>query len=273
MKAHPISPLAILRSVRRNRGLVFALAEREVLGRYRGSVLGLAWSFFHPLLMLAIYTFVFSVVFEIRWPGGSGSKEEFALLLFSALITFNIFAECVNRAPTLVLGNATYATKIIFPLEILPLVTLLPALFHAAIGLVVWILFYAVSQSALPPLTILLYPVVLLPLALLSLGLGWFLGSLGVYLRDVAQVTSVCTTMLMFLSPIFYSIQAVPAQFQAAMRANPLTTVVEQGRDVMMWGRLPDWADWSAVTLASMVVAALGFAWFQKTRKGFADVL
>ncbi|WP_320343481.1 ABC transporter permease [Arenimonas caeni] len=249
-----------------------ALVRREVLGRYRGSVLGLAWSFLHPLFMLAVYTFVFSVVFQARWPGGGGSQVDFALVLFTALLAFGVFAECVGRAPGLVLGNPNYVTKVVFPLEVLPVVSLLSSLFHAAVGLLIWLGFHLLVRG-LPPATAVLLPLALAPLLLLTLGVSWFLASLGVFLRDVSQVVGVLTTTLMFLTPIFYAVSSVPPEYQAVMLANPLTPVVEQVRDVMLWGRGLDWPAWGLQMLLSSLLAWAGFAWFQSTRKGFADVL
>lgn len=222
--------------------------------------------------MLAVYTFVFSVVFKARWVGGSESKTEFALVLFAGLMVFSLFSECINRAPGLVLANVNYVKKVIFPLEILPVVALGSAGFHLLISLLVWLVFYIIFFG-LPGAAIFLLPVVLLPLVLMTLGLGWLLASLGVYLRDVTQVIGVVTTVLMFLSPIFYPVVALPEEFRPVMQASPLTLVVEQARDVMIWGETPNWSAWSVYFLLSSIIAWLGFAWFQKTRKGFADVL
>lgn len=268
----PLRPRAILHSLREQRSLILDLAKREVAGRYRGSALGLLWSFFNPLLMLAVYTFVFSVVFKARWTGGSDSKTEFALVLFAGLMVFNLFAECINRAPSLVLGNANYVKKVVFPLEILPFVALASAAFHMLISLGVWLLFYLMFFGA-PPLTVVLLPLVLLPLALLTLGVSWLLASLGVYLRDVTQIITVITTVLMFLSPIFYPVSSLPAAYRPFLRMNPLTLTIEQARDVMIWGIAPDWVVWIGYLFVTSMIAWLGFAWFQKTRKGFSDVL
>lgn len=267
-----ISPFFLLRSLRANRSLIYSLIKRDVVGRYRGSAMGLLWSFFNPLLMLAVYTFVFSVVFQARWAGGSGSKTEFALVLFAGLLVFNLFSECLNKAPGLILGNVNYVKKVIFPLEILPIVALGSAAFHFLISLVVWLIFYLMFFGTPSP-TILQLPLVVLPLVLMTLGLSWFLASLGVYLRDVAQIVGIVTTVLMFLSPIFYPITALPEEYRAFMHISPLTFVVEQARDTMIWGKSIDWVVWYAYTSISTIVAWLGFAWFQKTRKGFADVL
>lgn len=267
-----ISPFTLYQSLKTNRNLIYSLVKREVVGRYRGSVMGLLWSFFNPVLMLAVYTFVFSMVFKARWVGGSESKTEFALVLFAGLMVFNLFSECVNRAPGLILGNVNYVKKVVFPLEILPVVALGSAAFHLLISLIVWLIFYLVFFGV-PQATILLLPLVLLPFVLMTLGLSWLLASLGVYLRDVSQIIGLVTTVLMFLSPIFYPIVALPEKYRPFMQISPLTFVVEQARDVMIWGNTMDWRLWAFYLLLSSLIAWLGFAWFQKTRKGFADVL
>jgi lipopolysaccharide transport system permease protein len=267
-----ISPVALVYSLFTNRSLIFSLIKREVVGRYRGSVMGLAWSFFNPVLMLAVYTFVFSVVFKARWAGGSESKTEFALVLFAGLIIYNLFAECVNRAPGLIVSNVNYVKKVIFPLEILPIVAFGSAVFHFLISVIVWLAFYLLFFGV-PPATIILLPIILLPLVLLTLGISWLLASLGVYLRDVSQIIGVVTTVLMFLSPIFFPISALPEQYRPFMQLSPLTFVVEQSRAVMIWGELVNWQTWLIQVVLSINIAWLGFALFQKTRKGFADVL
>ena len=270
--AQPTSLVALGKSLWRNRQLIVQMTKREVIGRYRGSVMGLLWSFFNPILMLIVYTFVFSIVFKARWVGGGDSKTEFALVLFAGLLVFNLFSECVNRAPSLILSNINYVKKVIFPLEILPLVALGSAVFHFMIGLLVWLMFYLIFFG-IPPATILLLPLILMPLILMTLGFSWLLASLGAYLRDVGQIISVVTTVLMFLSPIFYPIAALPEEYRPYMQISPLTFVVEQARDLMMWGRGIDWDGWVMWMAVSSVITWMGFAWFQKTRKGFADVL
>ena len=256
----------------RNRTLVQAMIKREVVGRYRGSILGLFWSFFNPILMLAVFTFVFSVVFKARWNAGSDSKVEFALVVFAGLIVFNLFAECINRAPGLILSNVNYVKKVVFPLEILPWVSLGSALFHAVISLVVWTIAYVLLYGALH-LTVLLLPLVFLSLLLLIMGFSWFLASLGVYLRDVSQFITILTTVLMFLSPIFYPVTALPESYRALLLLNPLTPALEHTRDVLYWGKWPDPIILGGYFLIVLLFAWLGFAWFQKTRRGFADVL
>lgn len=272
MQQFSIAPAEMVASLWRHRGLAAALVKREVMGRYRGSFLGILWSFITPLLMLVIYTLVFSVVFKARWNAANDSKTEFALVLFAGLLCFNLFAECVNKAPSLILGNANYVKKVVFPLEVLPWVALGSALFHMLVGLAVWLLAYLVFFGVPHP-TVLLLPLVLLPLMMIVMGLSWLLASLGVFLRDVSQFIGIVTTIFMFLSPIFYPTTALPEEYRYLLFINPMTPAVEFARDVMYWGKLPDPILWTVYVLISGVIAWLGFAWFQKTRKGFADVL
>jgi len=273
MQHFPIAPQEITASLYRNRTLILTLVQREVLGRYRGSVLGMLWSFFNPVLMLAVYTFVFSVVFNARWGTGVGnSKAEFALILFAGMLVFNLFADCIIKAPSLILGNAGYVKKVVFPLEILPWISFGAAFFHALISLIVWLLF-SLFVFGQPKSAMLLFPLMLLPLTLLTMGLSWLLASLGVYLRDVAQVVGIVVTVCMFLTPIFYPLTAIPEAYRGALYLNPLTVIIEQSRDLLIFNREMAWGQFGILTLTSAIIAWLGFAWFQKTRKGFADVL
>jgi lipopolysaccharide transport system permease protein len=272
--SHPTSLAALAISLWRNRQLISQMTKREVIGRYKGSVMGLTWSFFNPIFMLSVYTFVFSGVFKGRW-GGAGteaSKVNFAIVLFVGMIVHGLFAECVNRAPGLILGNVNYVKKVIFPLEILPIIAMGSALFHMIVSLVVLLLAILLLGSSVS-WTILFFPIVLFPLLLVSMGAAWFLAALGVYVRDVAQITGMVTIVLMFLSPVFYPISALPEKYRPWIMANPLTFIIEQSREVLIWGRLPDWGGLMLYLLASFGVAWIGYAWFQKTRKGFADVL
>lgn len=259
-------------SLWRNRTLVWQLTKRDVVGRYRGSIMGLLWSFFNPILMLAVYTFVFSVVFQARWGEGTNSKSDFAIILFAGLIVHTLFAECINRSPGLVLSNVNYVKKVVFPLEILPWVAMGSALFHATISVFVLLAFFAIVHVSLN-WTVLLLPVVLVPLVVLTMGLSWFLASLGVYVRDVAQITGVLTTILLFLGPIFYPISALPSEYQTLMHLNPLTFIIEQARAVLIWGEVPAWSGLALYATVAILAAWAGFIWFQVTRRGFADVV
>ncbi|GAA5234880.1 ABC transporter permease [Verticiella sediminum] len=272
MRSFPAGPREMAATLWRHRGLIHASAKREVLGRYRGSFLGLLWSFFNPLLMLTVYTFVFSEVFNARWGAASQSKTEFALVLFAGLLVFNLFSECINRAPGLILANPNYVKKVVFPLEVLPVVALLSALYHFAVTLLVWLVAYVV-MFGVPHATVAYLPLVMVPFCLFILGLCWALAALGVYLRDVAQFIGVLTMALMFLSPIFYPVSAVPEAYRHILYLNPLTLVIEQARSVLYWGNPPEPFTMAVYWVATLAIAWLGFAWFQKTRKGFADVI
>lgn len=270
----PTSFLALLKSIWRNRNLIGQMTRREVVGRYKGSAVGLAWSFFNPVFMLTVYTFVFSEVFKSRWggPGGEDSKTQFAVVLFVGMIVLSLFSEVINRAPTLIISNVNYVKKVVFPIEILPVITMCAALFHAMISLIVLLTAFFVFNGYLN-WTIIFIPLVMLPLVIITTGLAWIFASLGVFLRDVGQTVSIITTVLMFLSPVFYPVTAVPERFRPFLMANPLTFIIEQARDVLIWGKLPDWLGLAAYTVSASIVAWIGYVWFQKTRKGFADVL
>jgi lipopolysaccharide transport system permease protein len=272
MQNFSIKPSEMIGSLWRNRSLIKSMVVREVVGRYRGSFMGILWSFFNPVFMLLVYTFVFSVVFKARWSAGSESKTEFALVLFAGLLVFNLFAECVGRAPTLILSNVNYVKKVVFPLDVLPWITMGSALFHTLISIAVWLAAYLILFG-MPHVTALLLPLVLVPLVLLIMGLTWALASLGVFLRDIAQFIGVAITTLMFLSPIFFPATALPEDYRYLIVINPLTPAIEMTRDVLYWGKQPDWGVLMIYSVAASAIAWLGFAWFQKTRKGFADVL
>jgi lipopolysaccharide transport system permease protein len=262
----------MLSSVYRHRNLIIQMTKREIIGRYRGSMFGIAWSFFNPLIMLAVYTIVFSTVFQAKWGVGSDSKTEFALVLFVGMIVHGVLAESMNNSPSLILRNVSYVKKVVFPLETLPWVVMGSTLFHAFISLVVWVLFYAVVNHSMQ-WTVVFLPLVLFPLIFFSLGVSWMLASLGVYIRDIGQMTGILTTILLFMSPIFYPASRLPEPYQTIIYINPLTFVIEQARDVLMWGNMPNFTGMVIAYLISLLVAWIGFAWFQKTRQGFADVL
>ena len=270
---HSISPMEMFASIWRNRWLTIQMIKREVLGRYRGSIMGIAWSLFYPLLMLSVYTFVFSVVFKARWEtGGEESKANFALILFVGMTVHVLFAESINRAPGLILSNVNYVKKVVFPLEILPWVAMGSALFHTAINLGVLLMAQVVLHFSVP-WTAIFFPLVILPLVVGTMGFAWALSATGVFLRDISQMTGIVTTVLLFLSPVFYPVSALPAEYRGWFLLNPLTFLIEEARNVLICGRVIDWPRWGIFVVGGLMIAWAGFCWFQKTRKGFADVL
>lgn len=270
----PTSLMALAKSLWRNRQLIIQMTKREVVGRYKGSAMGLAWSFFNPVFMLVVYTFVFSEIFKSRWGGvgGDDSKTQFAVVLFVGMIVLSLFSEVLNRAPGLIISNVNYVKKVVFPIEILPVIAMGAALFHTLISLGVLLAAFVLFNGYLH-WTAIFTPLVLLPLVILTLGFAWMLASLGVFLRDVGQTIGIITTVLMFLAPVFYPVTAVPERFRPFIMANPVTFIIEQAREVLIWGHLPNWLGLGVYTLVATVMAWAGYAWFQKTRKGFADVL
>ena len=257
-----------------HRRLLKDLTWREISGRYRGSMLGIGWSILQPLLMLAVYTFVFSVVFGAKWSavGSPGNKFDFALFVFVGVLLHAILAEAITRAPALIMANANYVKKVIFPIDILPATLVGAAGFHALIATGILLTSVVVLGGSLP-WTVLWLPVLVLPLMLMSLGLAWLLAALGVYLRDIGQVTGVLASVLMFLAPVFYPVSALPDGLEPLIYINPLTYVIEQARGVIFAGVAPELHGLAVFYGVSLLVTQLGYWTFQKSRSGFSDVL
>ena len=270
---HPASPIHLLRSLWHNRQLIRQMTWRDVIGRYKGSAMGLLWSFITPLLMLSVYSFVFIGIFKSRWGTDPNEhKGQFAIVLFTGMIVHALLSDVLNRAPSLILANVNYVKKVIFPLETLVVISTGAALFHALVSLVVLLAASIFLNGALP-WTALYLPLILAPLVILALGLGWLLASLGVFVRDIGQSIGLVTTVMMFLSPVFYPITHLPEEYRIYLMANPISFIVLQTREVLIWGNTPDWYGLGIYTVIALSIACLGYAWFQKTRKGFADVL
>lgn len=251
--------------------LIAELVKREFSGRYRGSSAGILWAFLQPLFLLAVYTLAFGVILQARW-GGTGDSVEFAFLLFSGLIVFNAFSECLNRAPTLIVGHPNFVKKVVFPLEILSWVVTITVLLHALIGTGIWLLGYLLLFG-LPHPTFLLFPFVLLAFFPVLLGIGWLLSALGVILRDIGQITGLVSHILLFLTPIFYSIESAPSFLRPLFWINPLTFLVEQYRNILYFGRWPDLPGLLLYFMAAQAFAWLSLKFFRRLRPNFADLL
>ncbi|TAM01262.1 MAG: ABC transporter permease [Paraburkholderia sp.] len=267
-----LHPLAVVYSLTENWHLIVEFVKREVAGRYKGSFLGLFWSFITPLLMLSIYTFVFGFVFKSRWRAGSSDHIEFAVVMFVGVLTHTLLSECLTRAPMLVVGNPNYVKKVVFPLQTLPWIAIGTALFHMLVASVILLAAILLWQGHIP-WTVIFVPVILLPFVVLTAGLVWFLASFGVFMRDLGQVMGIVSSLLMFMAPVFYPLSSVPQRLQAIIMLNPLTFVIDQIRTVAIWGGQVNWAGWFLYSVIAYAVASLGLLWFEKTRKGFADVL
>jgi len=265
------APLMVFGSVWRYRRLVIRLTLREIEGRYRGSLLGKLWAVVTPLFMLGMYTIVFIVVFPARWSSERGGTADIALIYFSGLIVFDFMFECLIRAPTLMLENIAYIKKMVFPLEILAWVALGGAWFRAAVGIGILFVFY-VAVDGLPPVTALLIPVVLAPLGLVTLAWVWLFSVAGVFFRDVRHLITLFTPVVMFLSPIFYPLTAVPAPLHQLLYLNPLTLIVEQMRAVLFKESAVDWPALALYAGAAWLFASFGYWVFMRARMSFADV-
>lgn len=258
-------------SLWRHRGLVRELTKREFSGRYRGSFGGVVWSFVQPLFLLTVYTVAFGVILKARW-GFSGSTIDYALMLFAGLIVFNAFSECLSRSATLVTDNPNFVKKVVFPLELLPIITVGTVLIHAMIAMVVWLLGYALLVGV-PKSTAILFPVILATFVPVLLGLGWLLSAIGVIVRDISQLTSMLSHTLLFLTPIFYSIEAAPPLLQHLLMLNPLTYVVEQFRLVLIYGQVPALKGLAVYFLLACLFAWIALVMFRRLRPTFADMV
>lgn len=254
------------------RNILWEFIKREIAVRYKGSYLGLLWTLLNPLFMLVVYTFVFGYIFKAKWNIPSHNKMTIAFILFSGLIPYNIFAEVFTRSPGLILNNVNYVKKVVFPLEILPLAVLGSALFHAMVSVFILVLGTGLLLGKVY-WTVLLLPVVLLPIMFLSLGVGWFLASLGTFIRDISQLVNILVSAIMFLTPIFYPITSIPKEFLPIYMLNPITPVVDDMRRIIVWGQMPDWSGLFTGILISATIAIGGLIWFLKTKRAFADVL
>ncbi|MCW0392673.1 MULTISPECIES: ABC transporter permease [Xanthomonas] len=264
--------MKILSVFGKHRSLAFELTRREVLGKYRGATFGLLWSLISPFLMLLIYTLAFGFIMKSRWPGTTGSTSEFALILFAGLTVHGFFAECFTRSPQLIVGNTAYVKRVVFPLDVLVWSMAFSGLFHLAMNMIVLLVLQAVYGTGVSP-TAFLLPVVLVPLVVMTVGVCWLVSALGVYLRDIGQVTGVLATAMLFLSSAIIPLNSVPATYRWVFELNPLTFIIDQVREVVIWGHLPDWVGLGVYLVVSSVFAFVAHALFGKMRGGFADVL
>jgi lipopolysaccharide transport system permease protein len=252
--------------------LTLELTRRDILGRYRGASFGLLWSLISPFLMLVVYTMAFGYILKSRWPGTAGNTADFAMLLFLGLITHGFFAECMTRAPMLIAGNPNLVKKIVFPLDVLPWTLVLSALFHAIANALVFAILNLFLRGE-AHWTLIYLPLVYAPLAIVALGVVYLISSLSVFLRDIGQVVGVLSTAMLFLSSAIVPLDTLPERYRAVFAFNPLTFIINQAREVAFWGRSPDWLGLLLYTAVALVILYAGFAVFQKTRRGFADVL
>lgn len=269
-----VRPLGLFGVLRRHRFLIAQLTRREVVGRYRGSHLGIFWSFINPVLLLCIYTVVFKYIFRAKFTGHPNEgTADFALMLFAALIIFNMFAECLSRAPNLMQVNANYVTKVVFPLEVLPITVVLGSLVHLFISFVPLCLAALISRQGHLHAAVLLWPLLLAPIIFWALGITWIVSALGAFLRDLNEVMLALTQILMYASAVFYPLDRVPVEIQGILRLNPLTFFSEQSRNLVVWGEPMNWVAYGWVTSSGAVAMVVGYKLFMGVKQAFADVI
>lgn len=260
-----------IHSLYTHRSLFRSLVMRDIETRYRGTMLGFLWVVAYPLMMLAVYAFVFGGIFNARW-GSGGSMKDYVLMLYCGLIVHGVFSETLTRSPAAILSNPSYVKKVVFPLELLPFTHLASAMFTALVSLGLLGILLLIQQHSIS-ITALLVPVVLAPLLILTAGLAWFLAAIGVFFRDVGQIIGVTMSILLFLSPVFYPASSAPALGQKLIYLNPLTYPIEELRAVLILGVQPNWLQWLAYFTVAILVAIAGLWVFQKSRPAFADVI
>lgn len=262
----------MLKTLYTNGYLLRRLVKKDIRQRYQGSVLGVLWTMLVPVLMLVIYTFIFSEVFQAKWNMDTTDTYQFALMLFCGLSAFNLVGEVMNRSTTLLASHVNYVKKVIFPLEILPVVLTLSALFHCAVSYGILIAAKYILYRTVSPTLYLLLPA-MVPLVVLAVGAGLFISAISVYLKDVGNVISVIVTVLMYLSPVFFPLDAVPEDFRAVCEMNPMTYIIENFRNVVLYGMPINVSFFSASCAAAFAVYLVGYVVFMRTKEGFADVL
>lgn len=285
-----LSPLHLARLLARHRGLIVQFAQREIVERHRGAALGIVWNILNPLLSLAVFTFIFGVVMGVSWPPIPNPTPvafpahanpapppplpalPFVVILFCGQTIFHVFAESANRAPTLITSRRGFVRKVVFPIEILSVAAVGSTVVYLAVGIVLT-LAAAVICTGHVSTTAWMFPIVLVPLYLLSLGVSWFLSSLGVFLHDIRQIVGVVTSLLMFCSGVFYPIDRIPENMRWLVSYNPLYVLVESGRRTLLWSQEPDWPALLVLTAASLIVMQCGYAFFAKSKRGMADVV
>lgn len=266
MRSGVFSPLT------KYRGLTLAFTKRDILGRYRGASLGVLWSLLTPLLMLIVYTLAFGFILKSRWPGYSGGALEFSLILFVGLIVHGAFAECLTRAPSILVQNSNLVTKVVFPLPVLSWMVVSTATFHLLANLVVFIVLSIVIRGFVPWTAVLL-PAVWLPLAILCVAVVTTLSAVGVYLRDASQLVAAVAAAMLFLSSAIIPVDALPESYRIIFYLNPLTFIIDQSREVAYFGNFPNWLGLACYAVVALFALILAHVFFVKTEKGFADVL
>ncbi|MCZ4294802.1 ABC transporter permease [Vibrio sinaloensis] len=265
-------PISMMSDVVRSKALLKQLMVRDFTSRYKSGALGLAWTMINPLLMLALYSFVFVAVFQMRWGVNDTSGHNFILLLFTGILVHGLFSEFITRAPTLIVSNPAYVKKVVFPLELIPLTPLLSAVVNFTLGMTLVLLMQLLVNGSLS-IYIFFAPVILVPFVILLIGVSYIFSSLGVYFRDLNQISGLISTIAMFASPVLFPMENVPEAYRNLLYLNPITLIVEQLRQVIILGEAPNMNYILMYAFVSVLILIFGMMWFKIVKKGFSDVL
>jgi lipopolysaccharide transport system permease protein len=264
--------LGMFQRMWQHRHLLSLLIARNVEASFRGSALGKLWTALVPLLRLAVYTFVLGFILKVKWPGGHVGPLETALLYFVGLTFYDFFMESISAAPGLLHDNVNFVKKVVFPLEVLPCATVGAALVRLGVTSSIVLIFY-LAIVGIPPLAAVVIPLLVVPLALAVLGCVWFISAIGAFVRDLRQLVSVTALIMMYLSPIFFPLSAVPVPARTIIYANPLAFVIESARAALFNGLWPDWTAFAAYAAVAWIFATAGYTWFVRVKPAFADVV
>jgi len=271
LRAIPKAFVLPARSLWSNRKLMGSMVRRDILSRYRGSFGGTLWTFLNPLLLMATYFFVFGVVLRTRF-GTDTSRTGFVLYFLAGMLPWLAFSEAVGRAPYVILEYRTFVKKVVFPLETLPINLVISGAVTEAIGLVIFMIGLLAARGTIPA-SVLWLPLLLIPQILFTAGLAWILAATGVYVRDLGQVTGYVLTLWFFLTPICYPESSLPAEAIPILRFNPLFVLVRAYRAVFLENQAPSMRGMMGLWIVGLAVAVIGYAWFHRLRKSFADVI
>lgn len=255
-----------------NRDLCLKIAQRDVLSRYKGSALGVLWPFIQQLLMLVAYTIVFGYVFKSRWPGLDGDPVRLAIVIYSGLVSFNFFSEVVNKSATVIVNNTNYVKRVVFPLEILPVSVAIAAISNYMIGLFLLVIVEVVFGAGVDWSIFITIPIVF-PILIMSIGLGYIISSTCLFVRDVEQVVLFLTSLLLFATPVFYPVTALPESVRWIVADSPLVFAVNSVRGIIVYSELPSIDVYFIQLMLSVLVFLFGLGWFERLKKGFADVV
>lgn len=260
-----------LNLIREHRGLIHSMVQRDLTSRYKGSLIGLMWTVITPAVMITIYTVIFSGIFGAKF-GAEGGHLRFAAYLFCGMLPWIAISDGIQRSTTVLTDNVNLVRRVVFPLEVLPANLALSALVQQLLGTIVLLLVALLMQRTLHP-TVLLIPVLLVPQLLMTLGISWLMASLGVFIRDMTHVNQLMLQMLMYLTPILYPENLIPAGYRWLVDLNPLAPLIRSYRFILLEGRMPDWRGLSFTFLFAIACFGIGYWWFERTKKAFADVL